>query len=148
MEAKYGITIQRRRAKKTVAAACREYGVPFICKDVSEMLSLLQRRNFDWSETAGEATPEKYGRCKSALDWYFDRRPPSRTGKDKYSIVRYKLLREFMRNSPPDFTISDKCCDYAKKDVAKAFNKEYSPDLAVNGMRRAAASPATYPAFR
>jgi 3'-phosphoadenosine 5'-phosphosulfate sulfotransferase (PAPS reductase)/FAD synthetase len=39
--------------------------------------------------------------------------------------------------SPPDFTISDKCCDYAKKDVAKAFNKEYDPDLAVNGMRRA-----------
>jgi len=35
----YGITIERIKPRKTVPAACREHGVPFICKDVSEMLS-------------------------------------------------------------------------------------------------------------
>jgi 3'-phosphoadenosine 5'-phosphosulfate sulfotransferase (PAPS reductase)/FAD synthetase len=40
-------------------------------------------------------------------------------------------------DAPPDFRISDKCCDYAKKAVSKEFEREYSPDLIVNGMRRA-----------
>jgi 3'-phosphoadenosine 5'-phosphosulfate sulfotransferase (PAPS reductase)/FAD synthetase len=137
LEAKYGIAIHRRRAKKTVAAACREYGIPFISKDVSEMLSLLQTHGFDWNDAPEDAAPEKYGRCKSALDWFFDRRSLSRTGKSRYSIVRYKLLHEFIQISPPGFLISDKCCDHAKKDVSKSFFKEYKPDLSVNGMRRA-----------
>jgi 3'-phosphoadenosine 5'-phosphosulfate sulfotransferase (PAPS reductase)/FAD synthetase len=137
LEAKYGISIHRRRAKKTVAAACREYGVPFISKDVSEFMSRLQNHGFDWNDAPEDATPEKYGRCKSALDWYFDRRPPSRTGKSKHSIAGYRLLKEFIRSAPPDFAISDSCCDYAKKDVAKSFDKEYAPDLVIIGMRRA-----------
>jgi 3'-phosphoadenosine 5'-phosphosulfate sulfotransferase (PAPS reductase)/FAD synthetase len=137
LEAKYGISIHRRRAKKTVAAACREYGVPFVSKDVSEYLSRLQAHGFDWNDAPEDATPEKYGRCKSALDWYYHRRPNSRTGKSVHTIVRYKLLREFIQSEPPDFAISDRCCDYAKKDVAKAFNREYCPDLSINGMRRA-----------
>jgi 3'-phosphoadenosine 5'-phosphosulfate sulfotransferase (PAPS reductase)/FAD synthetase len=75
LERKYGVTIERRRAKVTVAEACRKYGVPFISKDVSEMMSRLQRHGFNWRDTPKNATPEKYGRCKSVLDWYFDRRP-------------------------------------------------------------------------
>jgi 3'-phosphoadenosine 5'-phosphosulfate sulfotransferase (PAPS reductase)/FAD synthetase len=137
LEAQYGITINRRRARKTVAAACREYGIPLISKDASDYLSRLQAHGFDWNDAPEDATEEKYGRCKSALDWYFDRRLISRTGKSRHSIANYKLLKAFIQNSPPDFAISDKCCDYAKKDVAKAFHKEYNPDLVINGMRRA-----------
>jgi 3'-phosphoadenosine 5'-phosphosulfate sulfotransferase (PAPS reductase)/FAD synthetase len=137
LERKYRVTIERRRAKKTVAAACREYGVPFISKDVSEFMERLQRHGFDWRDNAENATAEKYGRCKSALDWYFNRRPQSVTGKAKYSINKYFFLRDFITANPPDFKISDKCCDYAKKAVAKDFNREYVPDLSVTGMRRA-----------
>ena len=133
----YGITIERVKAKKPIPAACREHGIPFICKDVSNMLSRLQRYGFDWHDSAENATAKKYGRCKSALDWYFNRRPPSAKGKSVYNISRYKLLREFIMAHPPGFLISDKCCKYAKKDVANEFDREFKPDLKVIGMRQA-----------
>jgi len=102
------------------------------------MLSRLQKHGFDWGDFPEEATTEKYGRCKSALDWYFNRRTPSLSGKNtKYSIARFKLLREFIMANPPTFSISDKCCDYAKKNVAKEFDKVFQPDLKIVGMRQA-----------
>jgi 3'-phosphoadenosine 5'-phosphosulfate sulfotransferase (PAPS reductase)/FAD synthetase len=137
LEGKYGVSIERRRAKVTVAAACARHGIPFIGKDASEMLCRLQSHGFDWRDGAENATPEKYGRCKSALDWFFDRRPPSASGKPKFSIARYSMLRDFIAETPPGFKISDKCCDYAKKAVAKEFRRDRNPDLIVNGMRRA-----------
>jgi len=137
LERKYGVNIERRRAKVTVAAACNKYGVPFISKDVSEFMERLQRHGFDWHDSFENATVEKYGRCKSALEWYFDRRTPGRSGKSKFSIAKYTLLHEFIMDTPPDFNISDKCCNYAKKAVAKEFQREHNPNLSVNGMRRA-----------
>jgi 3'-phosphoadenosine 5'-phosphosulfate sulfotransferase (PAPS reductase)/FAD synthetase len=138
LEKKYDIIINRRRAKVTVAAACRKYGVPFISKDASEFISRLQTHSFDWNDSPDEATTEKYGRCKSALDWYFNSRQASTvTGKSKYGINKYRLLKEFIQSNPPNFDISDKCCNYAKKAVARDFEKECEPDLIVNGMRRA-----------
>jgi len=137
-EQKYGVVIQRIKPKKSIPTACREYGIPFICKDVSEMLNRLQNHGFDWLDTAENATTEKYGRCKSALDWYYNRRTPSKSGKNAmFSIARFKLLREFILVYPPSFQISDKCCDYAKKNVSKGFDRKYVPDLKINGMRQA-----------
>jgi hypothetical protein len=137
IEQKYGVKIQRRKPRKTIPAACREHGIPFISKDVSDSLSRLQRHGFDWNDLPENATPEKYGRCKSALDWYFCRRPPATNGKSRHEISRYKLLREFLMANPPDFAVSEKCCTYAKKLTALDFNKEYAPDLEINGMRQA-----------
>jgi len=137
VEQKYGITVERIKPRKTIPVACREYGVPFISKDVSEMLSRLQKHDFDWLDTPERATEEKYGRCKSALDWYYSRRSPSVSGKTKYDIKRFKLLREFIMANPPDFAISDRCCDYVKKNVAKEFDKAFNPDLKIIGMRQA-----------
>ena len=137
-EQKYGISVERIKPNKSIPAACREHGVPFICKDTSEMITRLQNHGFDWNDTSEEATTVKYGRCKSALDWYFNRRKPSESGKNtKFSIARFKLLREFIMANPPTFAISDKCCDYAKKNVAKGFDKVFNPDLKIVGMRQA-----------
>ena len=137
VEQKYGFEIERIKPQKSIPTACREHGIPFICKNVSQIICHLQRHSFDWNDTAENATAEKYGRCKSSLDWYFNRRPPALSGKTKYSIARYRLLREFLMAYPPDFAISDKCCDYAKKNVAKDFDKTFKPDLKILGMRQA-----------
>jgi len=135
-EQKYGMVIERAKPKKSIPAACRDHGVPFIGKDISEMLCRLQRHDFDWSDTPEDATPEKYGRCKSALDWYFSRRPPGVRGKSKYNINRYKLLREYIMAHPPPFSISDRCCDFAKKNVSSDFDRQFKPDLKIIGLRR------------
>ena len=136
-ERKYCITVERIKPRKSIPAACREHGVPFICKDVSEMVYRLQNHGFDWKDAPENATAEKYGRCTSALDWYYSRRPPSKSGKSNYNISRFKLLREFMMANPPDFKISDKCCDYAKKNVSSDFDKKFMTDLKIIGMRQA-----------
>jgi len=137
VERKYDVTVERIKPRKSIPAACREHGVPFICKDASEMLNRLQKHGFDWHDSPDYATTDKYGRCKSALDWYYNRRSLSGTGKTKYSINRFKLLRQFIMAQPPDFAISDRCCDYAKKNVANDFDKRFKPDLKIIGMRQA-----------
>ena len=71
VEKSYGITIERIKPRKSIPTACREHGIPFISKDVSEMLNRLQKHGFDWHDTPENSTVEKYGRCKSALDWFF-----------------------------------------------------------------------------
>lgn len=137
VEQKYGVHIERRKAKKSIPAACREHGIPFISKDMSQNIDSLQRHNFDFADTYENATIEKYGRCEDALKWYFDKRCLTKNGKKRSSIAERRLLKEFMTNNPPDFKISDKCCDYAKKDVAHEFNSEFQPDLEIIGMRQA-----------
>ena len=108
VEQKCSVTVERIKSKKSIPAACREHGIPFISKDVSEMLNRLQRHGFDWHDLPDSATVDKYGRCKTALDWYFSRRLPSASGKSKFDICRYKLLREFIMAYPPDFNISER----------------------------------------
>ena len=136
-ENKYGISVERIKAEKSIPVACREYGVPFISKDVSLMLGLLQKHNFDWNCSPENATAENYGRCKSALDWYFSRVPPSKNGKSRYNISTFRLLREYLTKNPPRFPISEKCCYYTKKNVSKNFDKTFAPDLKILGMRQA-----------
>lgn len=137
VEQKYGVHIERRKAKKSIPAACREYGVPFISKSNSEMIGRLQKCSFDWSETALDTSLEKYKDAKSGLMWYFDGYDMQPGKKSRFTVARHKLLKEFMTDNPPDFNVSAKCCKYAKKNVAYEFDGEYRPDLKVIGMRQA-----------
>lgn len=55
----------------------------------------------------------------------------------RFSISRNKWLKEFIIANPPDFLISNKCCEYAKKIPAKHFIKECGADLEITGIRKA-----------
>ena len=129
VEKVYDIKIERIKAKKSIPAACKEHGIPFISKDLSDVIDRLQRHGFNWAEDFNDA--HYHGRCKSALSYFYG------TRKSMYSIARLKLLKEFLCTNPPDFAISERCCDYAKKNVAKEFDKQFKPDLKVIGMRQA-----------
>jgi 3'-phosphoadenosine 5'-phosphosulfate sulfotransferase (PAPS reductase)/FAD synthetase len=52
------------------------------------------------------------------------------------NIDRDKYLKEFMVLNPPDFRISQKCCTYAKKEVAQKFIKKENADLSMIGIRK------------
>ena len=45
-------------------------------------------------------------------------------------------LKEFLQASPPEFEISPKCCDYAKKRVAARVKKQIGATLNCVGMRK------------
>ena len=134
---RYGVHIDSEKPRKSIPVACREYGLPFISKEVSDNISRLQRYGFDWNDSPEVATPEKYGECKTALDWFFCRRSVSENGKSGYDISQYKLLREFLMANPPTIAISEKCCDFAKKYPSADYNKKHNIDLMVLGMRQA-----------
>lgn len=42
-------------------------------------------------------------------------------------------LKEFLIENPPTFSISDKCCKGAKKDVSKAYIRDNNIDLSITG---------------
>lgn len=97
LEAKYGIEIVRRKAKKPVPVGCREFGVPFLSKRDSMYIDRLQRKGFQFEDEKFDELTEKYPNCISALkywcDWY--------EGASKFSIKVHAGLKEFMLSTPP-----------------------------------------------
>ena len=135
LEKKYNITIDRRRAITPVPNGCKKYGVPFLSKYASEMINRLQKHNFDFSQ--GDRPFDEllaaYPQCKGALRWWCS----INGDKSAYSITRFYMLREFLIENPPDFPISCECCNGAKKNNAKKYERENNIDLNVLGLRKA-----------
>lgn len=136
LEQKYNIKIKRRRAVMPVPNGYKKYGVPFLSKYASEMINRLQKHNFDFANDGTKEFDEllkKYPNCKGALRWWCN----INGEKSAYSISRFFMLKEFMIENPPDFPISCECCNGAKKDNAKKYERENNIDLNVLGLRKA-----------
>lgn len=132
LENKYDIEIIVGKPTKAIPTCCREYGQPFMSKLVSEYIERLQRHNFKWEDRPFEELYKEYPNCKVALNWWCN----GHGEKSKFNIERNKYLKEFMVANPPTFKISNKCCKYAKKDIAKKYKKENDIDLSVVGVRK------------
>ena len=131
LEEKYNINIEVIKPKIPIPLSCKLYGQPFISKHVSEMINRLQTHNFRWEDKSFEELIKVYPKCKSALEWWCNEK-----SSPSHNIKQNKLLKEFLINNPPNFTISNKCCKYAKKDLAHNKLKE-GYDLHITGVRKA-----------
>lgn len=142
LEKKYNIRIIPYKALKPIPTSCRIYGQPFISKYVSECLGRLQKYGFGFEDEPldvlldrycnfNESTGEYRG-CKSALMWWCN----ANGEKSRFNIDYNKWLKEFMIQNPPSFEISNKCCKYAKKNVAYKAIKELNYDLNIIGVRK------------
>ena len=139
LEQKYGITIERVKPDKPIPTCVKEYGVPFLSKYVSEQMMRLQAHGFQWEDEPLEVLLQKYPRCKTALQWWCGERYSDKDGIQKisrFSIYRNRFLKEFIMQNPPDFPISNKCCEYSKKKPAKRIVKEHDADLDITGIRQ------------
>lgn len=121
LEQRYGITIHRHRPKLTVAQACKRYGVPFLSKRVAMAIGRLQKHGFDFGPACDNGHP-------SDVAWWHQ--------QTRLSAAGIMGLKEFLMASPPDFRISDKCCDHAKKHTAKTVAKQISATLNCVGIRK------------
>lgn len=130
LEDKYNIKIETIRPKIPIPLSCRIYGQPFISKHVSEMINRLQNHNFKWEDKSFEVLIKEYPNCKSALEWWCNTKP-----SPSHNIKQNKLLKEFLIENPPEFSISQKCCKYAKKDLSHDKLKE-GYDLNITGIRK------------
>lgn len=138
LEDKYHIKIERIKAVKPIPLCCHEYGSPFISKYVSGMIERLQKHGFEWEDKPLEELLEKYSNCQQALKWWCSANKVSDGCKETmFNINHNRYLKEFMIAHPPDFKISARCCEYAKKKVSEKFIKSNEIDLMVIGIRRA-----------
>lgn len=137
LEEKYNIKIETIKAIKPIPVCCKEYGVPFLSKQVSEWISRLQRHGFKWEDGNLDDLLEKYPGCRAALRWWCNDYS-NRNGRiSSFNIEYNKCLKEFMMANPPKFDISNKCCHYAKKKVAENYKKNGGFDLSLYGVRKA-----------
>ena len=132
LEKRYGIKILTHKARKPIPICCKEYGQPFISKHVSEMMSRLIRHNFSWEDRTFDVLYKEFPACKVALLWW-----TNSNISDQFNIRRNKFLKEFIIQNPPTFTISNKCCYYAKKKVSHDLINENDYGLSIIGVRRA-----------
>lgn len=136
LEEKYNIEIKRERAVLPVPLGCKKYGQPFLTKHVSEMMSRLQKHNFQWEDEPFEVLIEKYPNCKSALKWWCNEKAHSDGKQSNLNINKHKHLKEFIVANPPTFKISQKCCEGAKKKLARKIEFQGGYDLACVGIRK------------
>lgn len=142
LEEKYGIEIQTYKAIKPIPKCCKEYGQPFLSKQVSEFIMRLQNYGFQWEDEPIEILLKKYCKwdenkqdwvgCKSALMWWCE----NKGDNSKFNISRNKWLKEFIIRNPPRFQISNVCCNYAKKALIHKVISSNRYDLNINGIRK------------
>ena len=100
----------------------------------------LQAHGFKWEDKPLQELLAEYPNCKTALQWWSNAYYSDEKGEVKmsrFSIGQNKWLKEFIMQNPPDFPISNKCCEYSKKKPAKLFIKEHDADLDITGIRKA-----------
>lgn len=139
LENKYGIKIERINPQKSIPTCVSEYGVPFLSKYVSEQMMRLQAHSFQWEDEPLEVLLQKYPNCKTALQWWCNAYYTAENGvqqMSRFSISRNRFLKEFIIRYPPNFPISNKCCEYAKKKPAKQLIKAMGADLEITGIRK------------
>ena len=137
LENKYSIKIERIRAITPVPLGCKRYGQPFLSKYVSEMIYRLQKHNFKFEDEPFDILFAKYPKCKIALMWWCNQHKNKNGRTSKFNIDYNKHLKEFMLLNPPNFKISNKCCNGAKKNNAHKVIKEKGIDLNCVGIRKA-----------
>lgn len=68
LEKKYGIKIHIEKAIKPIPTCVREYGVPFLSKQVSEQISRLQKWGFKWEDEPFEVLQKKISELQIVVE--------------------------------------------------------------------------------
>lgn len=144
--AKYGVEIETVRPKINIVLAARKYGIPFVSKIMSGGLSDWQNKGVplsiadEYAEAPDKAAKrqelrERYPKCESLINFLCccnaagDPRP-----NIQLVINSSKYMLDFIKECPPPFKVSAKCCDYCKKQIAHNVQKDY--EMIITGERR------------
>lgn len=141
---KYNITIKEIRPKRSIVTICRQYGIPFISKRMSQGLFEWQDKKIPFSivdefkkaedkQAKMNELAERFINCKKGINFLCccDRYGNELEGQSVICSAKYLL--DFIKESPPDFKISADCCYYCKKQPAHHNQKNH--DLVITGER-------------
>ena len=145
-EQKYGIEIKEYRPKINIVTASRKYGIPLVSKIMSGGLSEWQKKGVPLSiaEEYNQAEDKqakrkelrnRYPKCESLINFLCCCNSEGEPRPNIQLVINSsKYMLDFIKEYPPDFQISAKCCDYCKKQVAHAAQKGY--EMIITGERR------------
>lgn len=143
---KYGVDVQTIRPQISIVQASRKYGIPFVSKIMSGGFEEWQKKNIPLTIADEYAAAEnkqakraelskRYPHCESLINFLCccnsegDPRP-----NIQLVINSSKYMLDFIKEYPPDFKVSAKCCDYCKKQPAHNIQKGY--EMIITGERR------------
>lgn len=144
---KYGVTITEHRPKKNIVQATREYGLPFVSKIMSAGLEGIQKKNIPLSIADEYAAAEdktakraelkaRYPKCESTINFLCGCNSKGEPRPDiQLAIGSSAYMLDFIKEHPIPFRVSNKCCEYCKKDVAHSVQKDF--EMVITGERRA-----------
>ena len=143
---KYGVEIEECRPRINIVKASREQGIPFVSKIMSGGLSEWQKKGVPLSiadEYAAaedkaakrQELKERYPKCQSLINFLCCCNSAGEPRPNIQLVINSsKYMLDFIREYPPDFKISAKCCDYCKKQLAHRIQKPY--EMIITGERR------------
>ena len=143
---KYGVEIETVRPKINIVRAAKKYGIPFVSKIMSGGLSDWQKKGIpltiadEYAEAEDKAAKRaelraRYPKCESLINFLCCCNAAGEPRPNIQLVInssRYML--DFIREYPPTFPISAKCCDYCKKQVAHSVQKDF--EMIITGERR------------
>lgn len=143
---KYGVEIEEIRPKVNIVRATRLHGVPFVSKIMSAGLNEWQKKNIpltiadeyanaDDKAAKRQELRERYPHCESVINFLCCCNSAGEPRPNIQLVINSsKYMLDFIKETPPDFQISAKCCDYCKKQIAHKVQKDY--EMIITGERR------------
>lgn len=143
---KYGVEIKECRPKVNIVSATRKCGLPFVSKIMSGGLEQWQKKgvplsiyeeynNAEDKVAKRQELKERYPNCEQVINFICCCNSKGEPRPNIQLVINSsKFMLDFIREYPPDFKISAKCCDYCKKQLAHSVQKDY--ELIITGERR------------
>lgn len=143
----YGVIITTYRPTKNIVLATREHGLPFVSKIMSSGLEGVQKKNIpltiadEYAEAEDKAAKRaelkaRYPKCETTINFLCGCNSAGEPRPDIQIVIGSSdYMLDFIKENPIPFRVSNKCCDYCKKQVANRAQKDY--DMIITGERRA-----------
>ena len=143
---KYGVEITTYRPKINIVLAARRYGIPFVSKIMSAGLEEWQKKGIplgiadEYAQAADKHAKRaelkaRYPGCEGVINFLCCCNAAGDPRPDIQLVINSsRFMLDFIRENPPGFSISAKCCDYCKKQAAHAVQKDY--EMIITGERR------------
>ena len=143
---KYGVEIEEVRPKVNIVQATRTHGVPFVSKIMSAGLEGWQKKeiplsiaeeyaNAEDKQAKRRELKERYPKCENTINFLCCCNSKGEPRPNIQLVINSnKYMLDFIREYPPDFQVSAKCCNYCKKQVAHKVQKDY--EMIITGERR------------
>lgn len=143
---KYGVEIETVRPKINIVQSARKYGIPFVSKIMSGGLEGWQQKEIplsiadEYANAEDKAAKraelkERFPGCESIINFLCCCNSAGEPRPNIQLVINSsKYMLDFIRENPPEFRISAKCCDYCKKQCAHRVQKDY--DMIITGERR------------